>query len=115
MKPHVFNVINAFVLIGMSSWGYLVSPTPSITSMIPAAIGVFLLLCHKGVKKENKTISHIAVVLTLLIFLALIMPLLAVVKKENTLGIVRVSLMMFTSLLALIVFIKTFIEARKKS
>lgn len=115
MKPHISNFINAFVLIGMSSWGYLVSPTPSITSMIPAAIGVLLLACHRGVKKKNKAISHIAVVLTLLIFLALIMPLIAVVKKENILGIVRVSLMMFTSLLAFIVFVISFITARKQS
>lgn len=93
--------------------GYLLKDAPSITSLIPAGFGLLLLACHQGIKHQNKRISHIAVVLTLFIFLLLIMPLRFVIRKEDTIGIVQVSAMMITSLFALIIFIKSFIKARK--
>lgn len=114
MKAHVVSLINAILLISLSTWGYLESETPSITALIPAIIGVILLLCNPGVRKENKLIAHVAVVLTLVVTLGLIKPLMGVIERENTIGIIRVIIMLISSLVAMGAFIKSFIDARNR-
>ena len=44
----------------------------SPTALIPVGFGVILLLCTIGLKKENKIIAHVAVLLTLVILVALV-------------------------------------------
>lgn len=113
MKPHVANLLNALVLIVMGCWGYFGSENPSFTALIPVGFGVVLMLMHTWLKKENKVVAHIVVVLTLLILVALVKPLLGQIEKENTMGIVRVGAMILTSILAMITFVQSFIAARK--
>ncbi|MEM7431071.1 MAG: hypothetical protein AAF351_03925 [Pseudomonadota bacterium] len=113
MKPHQASLINAVVLIAMSAWAYLASDTPSVTAFIPAAFGVLLLACLPGVKAENKIVAHIAVLLTLVVLVALFMPLRGAIGREDTLAIVRVGLMMATTAFALAMFIKSFIDVRR--
>lgn len=113
MKAHQASLLNALLLIALSAWGYFASESPSFTALIPAIIGVILLLCNPGVKKENKVIAHVAVVLTLLVLIGLIKPLLGVIERENTMGILRVVIMLLSTIVALIYFIKSFIDARK--
>ena len=72
MKAHTASLINALILIALSLWGYFSSETPSMTALIPTAIGVVLLALNNGVKKENKVIAHIAVLLTLLSLIGLV-------------------------------------------
>lgn len=112
MKPHIANLLNAAVLIIMSAWGYYSSETPSMTALIPAIIGGILLACNGGVKRENKVIAHIAVVVTLLGLIGLIKPLMGVIERESTMGMLRVGAMMVTSILAMFAFIKSFRDAR---
>ncbi|MEM1053860.1 MAG: hypothetical protein AAGI28_17390, partial [Pseudomonadota bacterium] len=107
------NLINACLLIAMSGWGFLAADKVSYTALIPAAFGVALLLCQPGVKSENKVIAHIAVLLTLVVFIALFMPLHGALSDGRTLGAIRVGLMMLTSLIAMIAFIGSFRAARK--
>lgn len=114
MKAHTASLINAIFLIGLSSWGYFSSETPSITALIPAIIGVVLLVCNRGVKKENKMVAHIAVLLTLIVLIGLIKPLMGAFGRSNTLAIVRVLVMILTTVVAIIFFVKSFIDARKK-
>ena len=71
------------------------------------------MLVNNGVKKENKTIAHIAVLLTFIVLLGLVMPLKGSIERGNSMGIIRVIIMLITSLLALISFIQSFIKARK--
>jgi len=109
MKPFQANFINALILIGLGLWGYFSSQNPSPTALIAPIAGVLLLLMTSGVRKENKVVAHIAVVLTLLLFIALFMPLM----KQEGLPKMRIGVMMFSCLVALAVFIKSFIDARK--
>ena len=51
------NLINGISLILLGFWGYLDVDSP--TALIPVFFGIILLLCHRGIKKENKTIAHI--------------------------------------------------------
>jgi len=113
MKAHTTNLINAAILIILGSWGYFGSETPSLTALIPVAVGVILLILSKGVKKENKVIAHIAVLLSLLVILGLIKPLAGAIGRVDTAALVRVIIMILSGILAMVYFIKSFIDARK--
>jgi len=113
VKPHVVSLVNAVVLIAMSGWAYLVSTSPSTTMLIPAFFGAALLACLPGVKAESKLVAHIAVGLTLLIFLALFMPLSGAFGRGEPLAIFRTSAMSLTTAVALYAFVKSFIDARR--
>ena len=113
MKASTASLLNAIILISMGAWGYFESESKAITALIPVIIGIILLLVNKGVKNENKALAHVAVLLTFLILLGLIKPLLGAFKRENAYAIIRVLLMIISSLWAMISFIKSFISARK--
>tara|TARA_B100000674_G_C37300724_1_gene671958 strand:- start:86 stop:460 length:375 start_codon:yes stop_codon:yes gene_type:complete len=114
MKAHTASLINAILLIVLPLWGYLSSETPSITALIPAFIGVILLAMNYGVKKENKIIAHIAVLLTLVILFGLIKPLKGAIGRSDTLAIGRVLVMIISTVVAMIFFVKSFIDAKKR-
>tara|TARA_B100000963_G_scaffold343489_1_gene345367 strand:- start:251 stop:640 length:390 start_codon:yes stop_codon:yes gene_type:complete len=114
MKAHTASLINAVLLIVLPLWGYLSSETPSITALIPAFIGVALLGMNYGVKKENKIIAHIAVLLTLVILFGLIKPLMGALGRGDGLAIGRVLVMIISTILAMVFFVKSFIDARKR-
>lgn len=113
MKAHTASLINAILLIVMGAWGYFSSETPSMTALIPVAFGIILLAMYNGVKKENKVIAHIAVVVTLLALLGLFMPLKGAIGRSDNMAIIRVAIMLISSLLAMVYFVKSFIDARK--
>ena len=120
MKTYQANLINGVVLISMSLWAYLSfegtieKPQQSITALIPLVLGVILILCNKGIKKENKVIAHIAVFVTLIAILGNVSkPLMSAVEEGRKMGIFRICLMILTSVFAMITFIKSFISARK--
>ena len=113
MKASSSSLLNAIILISMGLWGYFESESKAITALIPVIIGIILLLVNKGVKNENKALAHVAVLLTFLILLGLIKPLMGAFERENAYAIIRVLLMIISSLWAMISFIKSFISARK--
>ena len=113
MKANTVSLINSIVLISMGLWGYFESESRPLTALIPVIVGVILLFINSGVKKENKIAAHVAVLLTLLIIIGLVKPLLGTLDRGNTVGILRVSAMVVSSLWAMIIFIKSFISARK--
>jgi hypothetical protein len=113
MKPHKLSFVNAITLISFGLWGYIdVDYSP--TALIPVIFGVIILILNPGLKRENKVIAHIVVLLTFLILGGLIKPLMSTLESGNTMGITRVALMMLSTLMALIVFIKSFILNRSK-
>lgn len=113
MKAHVANLIHSVVLVATSCWGYFGSETPSGTALIPAAIGVLLLLCQGGVKRESKAIAHVAVLLTLLALAGNGMAIKGAMGREDPAAVMRVALMMASSVFAMVAFVKSFIAARR--
>tara|TARA_B100001057_G_C22002984_1_gene626779 strand:- start:77 stop:451 length:375 start_codon:yes stop_codon:yes gene_type:complete len=111
MNSYKANLINSSTLIIIGLWGYFESS--SITALIPVVFGVILFLCSKGVKSQNKLIAHIAVLLTLIILLSLVGMRLPKSIESGGLGLLRVFSMIVTSTLAIIFFVKSFIDARK--
>lgn len=114
MKPYIVNLFNATVLIFLGLWGYFVSEAPSFTAFIPVVTGFILLILTPWFRKENKVAAHIAVVLTLVIFIGLIKPLTGAIARDDSGAVLRVSFMLLTSLVAMGFFIKSFVDARRK-
>ena len=108
-----FNLINSIALISMSAWGYI--DTNSFTALIPAAFGLILLILGTMLTNEKlvKLSAHLLVLFTLLILLALTIQVLPGVIDRGGIGLIRVILMISTSSIAMIVFIKSFIDNRK--
>ena len=111
MNAHTASLVNAILLISVGGWGYLESGSP--TSLIPVVIGTILVLLNKGIKKQNKIVAHIAVLVTLLGF-ALVMPLMKALEDGRNDAILRILIMLSSSVYAMIFFVKSFIQARKK-
>lgn len=115
MKPYAINLLNALTLIILGSWAYVASSTPSITALIPVLGGIILIIITPGFKKGNRVFAHAAVTLTLILLLGLIKPLAGTIGRSDNQGTIRVLIMMAASLTAMIVFIKSFIDARRSS
>ena len=111
MNASKANLINSVSLIGFGLWGYLEVTSP--TALIPVGFGLVLLLCYNGVKNQNKIISHVAVILTLLILIALVGMRLPKSLDKGGIGLIRVTIMIITSSLSMIFFVRSFIDARK--
>lgn len=116
MQPFQANILNSIVLIALGIWGYIDSSAAanalgtslSPTVFIAPVAGLILLALTSGIKKDNKIIAHIAVLLTLLLILALFMPFL----KREGIAQIRVGIMILAGAFALLTFIKSFIKAR---
>lgn len=105
------NLLNAICLLSMGAWGFF--DTNSYTALIPVGFGLVLLICQKGVTQENKVIAHVAVTLTLLILVAMVGMRLPKSIDKGGVGLYRVLSMTITSAIAMVLFIKSFIDARK--
>ncbi len=113
MKPYLASLVNSVVLITLGTWAYFSSETPSFTALIPVIAGIILVALTPGFRKGNSLVAHIAVTLTLLVFAGLFKPLTGTVGRNDSAGMIRVCLMMLTSLGAIIIFVKSFIDARR--
>lgn len=111
MKIAFYNTLNSIILIALGLWGYFDVQSP--TALIPVGFGVILLLCSIGLKKENKIISHIAVLLTLVILVALVGMRLPKSLVSGGVGLIRVIGMILTSILSMVAFVLSFIKARR--
>ncbi len=108
------NLLNAVVLIGMSVWGYKSGGAP--TALIPLVFGAILLYFTNSIRNHNKTIAHIAVVITLIALIAIVVkPLPRAINgmDNDIMPLIRVGSMVLTGVIALISFIMSFIAARK--
>ena len=114
MKAYKASLLNSLTLIVVGLYGFYISTVPSGTALIAPIIGVLLLGMNDGIKTQNKTIAHLAVLLTLLSF-ALIYPLYIELGSAEIQWnkVVRIGFMLLTSLVAMISFIQSFINARK--
>jgi len=116
MKPTTANLLNAAVLIAAGLYGYFgvtgADGTASPTALIPAGFGLLFVVLNFFWAKAPKIVSHTVVVLTLLLLGMCIGRLLKVddwgPKKYIFLACV------LSNGLALIIFIKSFIDARKQ-
>tara|TARA_B100000963_G_scaffold53824_1_gene41872 strand:- start:6410 stop:6808 length:399 start_codon:yes stop_codon:yes gene_type:complete len=128
MKPYQANLINVLALILMPVWALIAFEAPvdepdksNMTALIPVVFAIILFLFNGGLKKENKFISHLAVIFTLITIVAIYMkPFSSALadyndnnSTENIMRIVRSGVMILTGVLSMIVFVRSFIANRK--
>lgn len=115
MKPTTANALNALVLIIAGLYGYFgVAASDghhSPTALIPAAFGVLFLIFNLFWAKAAKVVSHIVVLLTLVLLIMCIMRFVKVDEWNAKKYIFAACIA--SNALALIVFIRSFIAARK--
>jgi len=111
MQPWRANFINGVILAILGLWAGLTSS--SGTAFIPLGFGIIFLICTPFMRSGNKVVAHIVVVLTILAIIGFIKPLTGAIERGSTRGIIRLVVMIFSCLVALVVFIKSFINARK--
>lgn len=114
MNPAKANLLNAITLIIMGLWGYVEVNSP--TALIPVGFGVVLLVCFLVSQSKpnlNKLVAHVAVLFTLIILSALVGMRLPKSLDAGGVGLLRVLAMISTSVLAIVYFIKNFIDSRK--
>jgi len=66
-------------------------------------------------RQHNKVVAHIVVLLTVLALIGFAMPLRGSIGRGDTLGIIRVVTMIVSCIVALVVFIKSFRDARRSA
>jgi hypothetical protein len=113
MKAHSANLINSIALVVIGLWDYVAAQALSSSNMIPVAAGIILLFLYIGVKKEDKIIAHIAVVITLLVILSLIKPFVEAIESSDISLLIRNLILILTGILAMVYFVKSFIDARR--
>jgi|TARA_B110000438_G_C15553708_1_gene538085 hypothetical protein len=99
----------------MGFWGFI--DTSSITALIPFVFGLIIFFCFLISEKRpnlNKVVAHAAVLLTIVILISLMGTRLPKSIDTGGVGLVRVIVMISTSSLAIIIFLKSFIDARRK-
>ena len=114
MNPKTANLINSISLILMGIWGYLDVSSP--TALIPAIFGILILICFflsNRNEKLNKIFVHVAISLTILILGALIFTRLPKSIDDGGVGLIRVLIMIGTSIFSTVIFTKNFIDARR--
>ena len=57
--------------------------------------------------------AHAAVLLTLVILVGLVKPLTAAIGREDSMAVMRVSVMIISTLVALFFYIKSFVDVRR--
>jgi hypothetical protein len=113
MKPFQINLATADILIVFGLWGYLASANPSPTALIPVAFGAVLAFLTPGMRNESKAVAHVVVLLTLVLVFALIVPLRGAFNRGDLVAASRVGIMLLASVIATIVYVRSFIEARR--
>ena len=113
MTPAIITLFNALVLIVISAYAYLSSDTPSVTALIPGVFGAVFLVLYGPMKRGNKAVAHVVVILTLLLIISLIKPMTGALGRDDTGAIIRVGAMMLTSLVAMVIYIQSFVKARR--
>ena len=96
---------NAIVLIGLGVYGYFMSGSP--TALIAPGIGLILIALSFPVKNENKTATHIAVIITLV---ATIMFAVMGILRGNLI----ILIMAVFSLFALYMYVMDFVRRKKE-
>jgi vacuolar-type H+-ATPase subunit I/STV1 len=117
MTPAQMNTLNGLVLLVLGTWGAVEAvmfkaaggESFSPTVFIAPVFGVLFLIMSPFFGKGNKAIVHIVVALTPLLVLSMFKPLLA---REGVAQI-RVALMMLSGLIATVIYIKSFVDARR--
>ena len=118
-KPGTVNLFYSLILVAIGLTGFILSYLETgdmqFTALIPFLFGIVLLLLTRGISRQNKSISHIAVLLTL--FLAVFTLIMFITNLGNGFIISRkgiiFSLIIIFSFIVLTIYVIRFIRISK--
>ena len=111
MKPLSVNYFNGFVLIAAGFYGYFSIVPQSMTALIPAFAGIFFVILGLLWNKSPKVIAQIAVSLALIMFAMCLWRFFKIDLWSEPKYIFLICIL--SNFLAIIVFLKSFIDTRK--
>ncbi|MFT3947532.1 MAG: hypothetical protein QM763_11240 [Agriterribacter sp.] len=115
MKPITANYLNAIILIAAGIYGYFLLPLSpdekrSATALIPAFSGIVLLMLGFIWPSKQRVAAHIAAVLVLVLLIMCLMRFFKIDEWGAKKYIFLICIL--SNLIALIIFIRSFITAR---
>ncbi len=122
MPPYKANLLNGIVLLIVGVLGYFSITSNSNTEFSPTvfiapAFGLLFLLLTPGMKKENKVVSHLIVLLTFLLGAMLMIMFIKRLSTGSSItepGMMRFLIMIISCFTAMVVFMGSFRKARNK-
>jgi CDP-diglyceride synthetase len=111
MKARIANIINAVILVILGLWGYLVSS--SFTAFIPIIAGIVLMILTPALRSDNTTVINVTIALTILIIIGLIKPLAGALNRHDDVAMIRVVVMILSSIFALYFLIRKYSRRRR--
>jgi len=115
MKPYQINLINAFVLLIIGLWGYLLPEAQRSFALIPVAFGVLFLGTTPLFKSGNRIIAYMVSSLTLLLMLALAGFLIEAMTVRKPGDVLRFGLMALSCIVATLVYLRAYFSRRVSS
>ncbi|MBK7224777.1 MAG: hypothetical protein WAS56_12030 [Saprospiraceae bacterium] len=116
IKAYQANFIYFVSLVFVSLWSY--NATGLQHALIPAGIGILLSLFHKTLKQGEKLSFYIVAIITLLSCISFVLPLERVIRLGDTVGIIRMSILILLGVMASIVYalhLSSFTQRSNKS
>ncbi len=113
MKSQHAAYINSFVLIVIGFWGYAANNFATHTAIIPLSAGILFLGMALLLKKEKKILLIFISTITFILLIAFIFPLLRNARQSDIWGMIRISIEMLASAMALIVYLRNYIQLNK--
>ncbi len=112
MKPFEANFINGLSLSAMSAWEFFENGYTS--ALLPLALGVFFWARTNAMKNpNNRIVAHTVVIFTFIILICLIKPFVNFMRNDEVLSGIRTLIMIATCTFAMIVYVQSFMDARK--
>jgi len=79
----------------------------------PDRIWVGFALATFSLRRENKVVAHIVVLLTIILTVALIVPLRGALNRDDLFAALRIGIMLAGCVVAMVAYFRSFIEARR--
>lgn len=118
-KVHIINLVYSVFLIIIGLLGFTLRYFEvgdfQFTSLIPLFFGVILISMTNGIKNQNKIISHLAVLLTAILFLMCVIMFIKNINGDTFLNRKTIIFLLISvaSIIVIIAYISRFKAARK--
>ncbi len=110
MEPHRYNTFNACVLLFVGGIGFYASHFNIHTALMPIGSGLLLLALNRHLKKNHRAVFYLVAAMTAIVAIAYLWPLKRNLNQNDHMGIVRVCSIMLSCILALLVYVKYWME-----
>jgi uncharacterized membrane protein (UPF0136 family) len=110
--PHKVNMVNGIILITAGLIGFFSNPSYPLTALISPAFGLVFILLNPAMKKGNKIVIHLIVVLTLLLGIMVTMVFFRAAEPAFDRRSILLAIMALSCYVSFAFYLANFIKAR---